>query len=178
MTGRSAHVEAIRAAFAAHGITLAAPSTSLATPLARSAAAARRALCEELEAPRGARLAVTRVASEMHGEIAHVAAYRPLRLAAGALAGVHVPVPAAARVQTRGGALVGLLGAPAPVDATADREARAFAKGLLASGQLALGRRGARSRRGGERRATHAVETIAGRRTLVRRGFACGALRE
>ena len=172
MTGGSAHAAAIRAAFAAHGIALAAPTTSLATPLARSASAARRALCAELGAPPGARLELTPVVSEMHGAIAHVAAWRPLRLATGALAGLHVPVPAAARVQTRGVALVGLLGDPVPADAAADREARAFANGLLASGQLALGARGARTaRRPGP--PTHGVEKIAGRRTLVRRGFAC-----
>ena len=171
MTNHAAHADAIRRAFAAHGIELTAPTTSLATPLARSAAAARRALCEELAAPRGTRLAVTRVASEMHGPIAHVAAYRALRLSAGALAGVHVPVPAAARVQTRGAALVGLIGDPVPADAAADHDARAFARGLLASGQLVFGRRTARA----PRRATHGVETISGRRTLVRRGFVCGS---
>src|SRR5262249_62308683 len=107
MTGRSAHVEAIRAAFAAHGIALSAPSTSLATPLARSAAAARRALCEELGAPRGARLAVTRVASEMHGPIAHVAAYRALRLSAGAPSRGPGPAPPPARGRPRRPALAG-----------------------------------------------------------------------
>jgi len=80
-------------------------------------------------------------------------------------------VPAAARGQTRGAAVVGLLGNPVPVDADADREARAFANGLFASGQLALEERGARAtRRSGP--ATQGVEKVAGRRTLVRRGFA------
>jgi len=173
MTGRSAHVAQIRAAFAAHGIELAAPATSLAIPLGggRTAAAARRALRERLGAEPDARLAVTLVASEMHGSIAHVAAYRSLRLAGGALAGLHLRVPSAARVQTRGAALVGLLGNPTPADSGAEQEARSFARGLVGSCQLALAGRGSRGRRHPVC-ATHAIEKIDGKRTIVRRGFA------
>src|SRR5262249_29121345 len=56
-----AHVEALRTPSPPPGLPLAAPPTTLAPPLPRSAAAARRALCDELGAPRGTRLAVTRV---------------------------------------------------------------------------------------------------------------------
>jgi hypothetical protein len=110
----------------------------------------------------------------MHGSIAHVAAYRSLRLAGGALDGLHVRVPSGARVRTRGATLLGMLGSPAPADAGAEHEARSFARGLVGSCQLALEARGRRGR-AHPLCATHAIERIDGKRTIVRRGFAGGA---
>ncbi len=171
-----ANVPHIRAAFAAHGITLAAPATSLPLPLARGAvapAAAARDLRARLGAPKGARLRFTRVASDLHGDIAHVTAYRPLRLAGVALKGLHILVPAVARVQVKGRAIVGMLGDPVPVAGGQEAHAQAFAQGLAANGDVELERGRAISRRA-PRRPTHVVRTIGGRRTIVRRGFVCG----
>jgi len=113
----------------------------------------------------------------MHGAIAHVTAYQPLALGA-ALKGLHIQVPAVARVQTRGKAIVGMLGDPAPASDRVETEARAFAQALLRNGDItgvtgivAAARAVARGRRP-VRRATHEVKMIGGRRTIVRRGLA------
>jgi len=172
-----ANASHIREAFAAHGITLAAPAASLPVPLARGAvapAAAARDLREQLDAPKGARLAFTPVTSDMHGDIAHVAAYRQVRLAGAPLKGLHIMVPAVARVQVRGRAIVAMLGEVTPVGGDEETQAQAFAQALVANGDLE--RDGARrASRRAPRRPTHVIRTVGGRRTIVRRGFVCGA---
>jgi hypothetical protein len=177
-----ANAAAVRAAFQAHGMTLAAPAASLPVPLAASSAAGRKALLRErMGVRRDATLRITPVDSATHGEIAHVAAYRSLDLTGEGLEGVQVMVPAVARVARRGAAIVGLLGEVAPADTDVDENARAFARALVASGQVrtapAAGRRLAafapipadRS----PRTATHEIRLVSGQPTLVRVGFAC-----
>lgn len=175
--GDGTHVQHIRAAFAAHGIALGAPVSSLPAPLTvgRTAASATRALRERLGLSAQERLAFTPVGSDMHGNIAHVAAYRATRLKGAALKGLRIMVPTIARVQMHGRAIVGLLGDPImPAQADAESEAQAFAQGLVANGDLALDQRRTMTRKR-PRRATHVVKLVAGKRTVVRRGFACGA---
>jgi hypothetical protein len=177
-----ANAAAVRAAFEAHGMTLAAPAASLPVPMAAGSAAGRRArLREQMGVRRDATLRITPVDSAMHGEIAHVAAYRPLDLTGEGLDGVQIMVPAVARITRRGGAIVGTLGEAAPADAAADEDARAFARALVASGQVrtapAAARRGASVVAPQPDRppqtATHEVRMVSGRPTLVRVGFAC-----
>lgn len=171
MSNGGANVSHIRSAFAAHGIALAAPATSLPMPLARGAVAARE-LRDSMGAPRGARLSFTAVASDLHGDMAHVVAYQPLRLAGAALKGLQIMVPAVARVQMKGRAIVGILGETAPVAGDEETHAQAFAEALMANGDLKLPTSRAATRRA-PRRPTHVVRTVGGKRMIVRRGFAC-----
>jgi hypothetical protein len=162
----------IRRAFAGHGIALAAAVQSLPMPLAapRRLAAARPAVAALL-GERAAATHFTVVETPMHGTVAHVAAWRPLALSGRGLAGLHVLVPATARLVLRGTAILGSIGDPAPVDEHVERHARAFAQGLVANGQLE-GVAGRRERR--PPRATHRVAVRSGKRVIVRLGFACG----
>jgi hypothetical protein len=170
-----ANVPHIRAAFAAHGITLAAPATSLPVPLAGGAvapAAAARDLRARMDAQRGAKLNFTRVSSDLHGDMAHVVAYRPVRLAGAGLKGLQIMVPAVARVQVRGRAIVGMLGEAMPAAGDEEKHAQAFAQALVANGDLDVQGTRPMTRRA-PRRPTHVVKTVGGRRTIVRRGFVC-----
>ena len=171
-----ANASHIRAAFAGHGIALAAPATSLLVPLGsgRGAVAdAARGLRERLELPRGAKMQLTSVRSDMHGQIAHVSAYQPMSLTGAGLRGLQILVPAVARVQTRGAAIVGLLGEPAPVDKDSQAHAQAFAQALVANGDLEMGK-GVRAMRSATRPTSHVVKKVGGKPTIVRRGFVCG----
>lgn len=164
----------IQSAFAAHGIVLGGAATSLPTPLAPTGrrVAASRALAARMGARKSAKMEMTFVESPIHGEIAHVAAYQPLKLAGGALDGLSILVPATARVAVRGRTIVGSLGDVSPVTEHLEREATAFAQTLASNGQIeGLATRGART----PGRPTHAIETSRGRRVIVRRGFSCGA---
>jgi hypothetical protein len=177
-----ANAAAIRSAFDAHGMPLAAPATSLPVPLTAASSAGRVALLrEQMGVRRGAALQITPVDSAMHGEIAHVAAYRPLDLSGDGLDGVQVMVPAMARVARRGASIVGVLGEVTPADGDVEENARAFARALAAHGQIrtapAAGRRLAAAiavpTDGPRRMATHEIRLVSGQPTLVRLGFAC-----
>lgn len=169
----SANAAHIRAAFSAHGITLGAPATSLPVPMERGkAAATQRALLRRLAAPRGAKLSITPVASGLHGDIAHVAAYQALALSGAGLKGLSIMVPAVLRVETKGKSIVGTIGEAVPVARDAEVDAQAFAQALVANGDLDTGR--GMARRGRLRPPSHAVKTVRGRRVIVRLGFACG----
>lgn len=153
-TNEGANVSIIRDAFAAHGITVPAPAIPLAVPIkgGRTRGAASRQLRDQLEVPSGARMSYTNVASDSHGQMAHVTAYRPVALT-DELQGLSVLVPASAQVRTRGSAVVGVLGEVRPADQEAENEARAFARALIANGDLILpagdaGRVGAQRTRG------------------------------
>jgi len=172
----------IQAAFQAHGMALAAPATSLPVPFAASSTLGKKALLRErMGVRRDATLQITPVDSVTHGEIAHVAAYRPLDLTGQGLDGVQVMVPAVARVARRGATIVGLLGEVTPADSDVDENARAFARALVASGQVrtapAAGRRLASAVQPPQdqprRMATHEIRIVGGQPTLVRLGFAC-----
>jgi hypothetical protein len=132
-----ANVAIIRAAFAAHGISVPAPALPMAVPIkgGRTRGAASRQLRGQLEVPSGARMSYTNVTSDSHGQMAHVTAYRPIALT-DELAGLHMLVPASAQVRTRGAAVVGVLGEVRPADQEAENEARAFARALVANGDL------------------------------------------
>jgi hypothetical protein len=180
--GAGANAAAIRSAFEAHGMPLAAPVASLPVPLAAASAVGRRGLLrEQMGVAPDATLRVTPVDSAMHRGLAHVTSYRPLTLSGEGLDGVQVMVPAAARVVRRGAAIVDLIGEVAPADDAADENARAFARALVAHGQIrtapAAGRRVAptvaAAPDGPPRMATHEIRLVSGQPTLVRVGFAC-----
>ena len=88
-----------------------------------------------------------------------------------ALAGVSIPVPVTAAVEVDGqGSLVGV--SVPDADPTADREARAFTRNLVASGCVRGLSGGGPVRRGPPTRATHEVTTDdQGRRVIRRTGF-------
>lgn len=177
-----ANVAAIRDAFASHGMTLAAPVTSLPEPLAKPGqAAAKTELRRRLAVPAGTKVEVTPVESGLHDDIAHVAAYRPLTLDDTGLKGVRVMVPGVARVKTRRGgrAITGVVGDVIPAQGDADAQARAFARSLLASGDIKVAPRATR-RLGaapqptvdrGARKPTHEIRIVGGEPTLKRVGF-------
>jgi hypothetical protein len=176
------HAAAIRSAFQAHGMPLAAPATSIAVPLAASSNAGRVAdLREQMGVRRDAVLRITPVDSAAHGEIAHVAAYRPIELSGDGLDGVQVLVPAMARVTRRGASIVGLLGEVTPADGDVEENARAFARALVAHGQIqtapTAGRRLAAAVEVAadqpRRKPTHEIRLVGGQPTLVRIGFTC-----
>lgn len=184
-----ANIAVIRAAFDGHGLSIPAPAVALPEPIpgGRTRAGATRHLRGQLEVPAGARLRFTAAGSDLHGEVAHVTAYRPVALT-DELAGLHIMVPATARVRTRGAAIVGILGDVSPADAPAEVEARAFARALLANGDLTREEAAGPRRLRGATMApmalppprpvnapfppTHAVRTIDGLATIVRIGFA------
>ncbi len=179
-----ANCAAIQAAFEAHGMTLAAPTTSLAVPLAtRTRRGASAELRERMGVPRDAKLVFTPVDLGAHGEISHVASFRSVALSGQGLEGVRVMVPAAARVARRGAAIEGTLGEVTPADGAADNQARAFVQALVASGQI---RTAPRARRRGaaplqppadlpHRTPSHEIRIVDGAPTVVRVGFlGCG----
>ena len=170
------NVSRIRSAFAAHGIALAAPARSLLVPLTTGRAAAAVVagdLRARLGLPRGAKMQLTSVRSDMHGQIAHVTGFQPMTLTGAGLRGLQILVPAVARVQTRGAAIVGLLGEPAPIEKDSQAHAQAFAQALVANGDVELGK-GARAVRRAARPTSHVVKMVGGKPTIVRRGFVCG----
>jgi len=173
------HAAALRAAFDRHGLTLGPPRKSLSIPLmadkkrvtARNAAAA-------LVVGSGAGVAFTNVRSQMHGDIAHVAAYQPEDVSGvhPSLAGVFMLVPATARLQMARSSVVGVLGEPHALNEAARLAAKHFVKALIEFGNLegddALERPlpARPARRPGP--ATHVIQTLNGKRTIVRARFA------
>jgi len=195
-----ANAAAIRTAFAAHGMTLPAPAIEMPVPLKRrTRGGAAAELREELEVPSGTRLQYTPVSSDIHGEVTHVAAFRPMQLTEGELTGVRLLVPAVAEVRTRGRSVTGVIGEIRPADQQIENEGRAFARALLANGDIrtvpgtAAGaaeppRRRTRGARPGGTQAgvvgptpprpafapfppTHEIRVIGGEPTLTRVGF-------
>lgn len=193
-----ANVAAIRNAFQAHGMTLPAPSIDVAVPLRRrTRGGATQELRQELEVPTGTRLRLTPVSSEVHGDMTHVAAFRPMQLTEGELTGVRLMVPASAEVRTRGRSITGVLGEVRPADRQIENEGRAFARALLANGDIRAtpmtspeeggAPTGRRRMRGGTRPRfqmqplprpahapfppTHEVRMVGGEPTLARVGF-------
>ena len=146
-TNSGANVSIIRDAFAAHGITVPAPAIAVAVPIkgGRTRGAASRQLRDQLAVPSGARVSFTNVDTDAHGQMAHMTAYRPVALT-DELAGLHIMVPATAQIRTRGATVMGVLGDVRPADQEAEAEGRAFARALVANGDLILpGAAGARA---------------------------------
>lgn len=179
-TSGGANVAAIRAAFETHGMPLPAPAASLPVPLrATRGRSAKSVLRERLAVPSGTRLEVTPVETEMHGSMAHVTAFRPVRLDGEGLEGIRIMVPGVARVTRRGRSMGAVLGEVAPVTPEAESDARAFARALLANGQLRVAPRVARRVRAAgpvaaappRPTATHEIRIVDGEPTIRRRGF-------
>jgi hypothetical protein len=187
------NVAAIRGAFDRHGLSLPAPVVSLPVPLpgARTRGAASTRLREQLGVPAGTRLTYTETTSVIDGEIAHVVAYRSIEVSLTGLAGVHIRVPASARVRTRGRSVVGVLGDVRPAEGDVAAEGLAFARALIANGDVvgagaAAEPPPARRSRGPVRIAgslpprqagspyppTHRIAQVDGVPTIVRIGFA------
>lgn len=175
------NVGAIRDAFSAHGMMLPAPVTSLAEPLQPNQSAAKTELRRRMAVPPGTKVEVTRVESDLHPDIAHVAAYRPLALDGIGLEGVNVMVPGAARVSIRrgGSSITGVVGDVTPAQGDVDAQARAFARSLLENGDIKVAPRATR-RMGaplqpsvdrGSRKPTHEIRIVEGKPTLRRVGF-------
>jgi hypothetical protein len=175
---------AISDAFAAHGLTLPAPAMSLPVPLpgqTRSGAAPE--LRRRLGVPSGTRIELTPVDTELHGEIAHVSAYRPVPLDGVGLQGVQVLVPGVARVATtrRGRSITGVLGEVTSSEGEATDQARAFARSLVANGDVRTPPRTARRLAAAPQApsprvphtASHEIRLVGGQPTLVRVGFTC-----
>jgi len=90
-------------------------------------------------------------------------------------------VPGVARVQItrRGGAIAGVLGEVSPATGDAERQARAFARTLIASGDIKVSARATRARRIApppaiappKRTASHEIRSVGGQPTIVRVGF-------
>ena len=161
----------IQNAFRAHNIGLGGVSTSVPTPLdAPARVAASRALAMSLGVRKSGKLDMNFVDSPTHGEIAHVSAYQPLKLT-GALDGLAIMVPATARVAVHGRSIVGMLGDIQPITETVEQDAAMFAQTLAANGQIEG--LGARQRRT-HQRPTHEVQSVRGRKLIVRRRFTCG----
>lgn len=189
-TNGGANSAAIKAAFAAHGMVLPAPATSLPVPIGstnghgprRTRSSATASLREQLGVPQGTKLELTPVDSRLHGSIAHVTAYRPLMLDGDGLEGVRVMIPGVARVQMtrRGGPIVGVLGNVMPASGDVEVEARAFVRALVASGDVRTAPRAASRMRGvapqpqvqnPRKRTSHEIRIVGGEPTLVRLGF-------
>ena len=184
-----ANSAAIKAAFAAHGMVLPAPATSLPVPLEstnghgprRTRSSATNVLREQLGVPHDAKLRLTPVDSALHGPIAHVTAYRPLMLDGDGLEGVRVMIPGVARVQMarRGGRIAGVLGNVTPASGVVEDQARAFVRALVASGDIRTAPRAASRMRAApapqiqspRKRTSHEVRIVGGQPTLVRLGF-------
>ena len=142
--------------------------------------AANTELRRRLEVPPGTKVEITPVETNQPGEIAHVAAYRPLTLDGRGLEGVRVMVPGVTRVAaTRGGrAATGTLGEVAPASGEAEAQARAFARSLLENGDIqtaarAVRRMGAAPRPAnpGSGKPTHEIRIRRRPAELVRIGF-------
>ena len=182
-SNRGANVAAIREAFEAHGMTLPAPATSLPVPLARrTRAGASPELRRRLAVPPGTRIELTPVDTDLHGEISHVSAYRPIPLDGVGLEGVQVRVPGIARVAStrRGRSITGILGEVTSSEGEAATQARAFARSLVANGDVRTVPRAARRLAAppqppaarAPRRTSHEIRLVDGEPTLVRVGFA------
>ena len=176
------NAKAVNDAFEAHGMTLAAPVTSLPVPLGpRKRRAADGELRERLGVPQGTKISVNEVESDTHGTIGHITAYRAVPLDSEGLQGVNIMVPGVARVQMarRGGAITGVLGDVSPATGDAERQARAFARTLIASGDIRVSARATRARRIApppaiappKRTASHEIRVVGGEPTIVRVGF-------
>jgi hypothetical protein len=178
------NAKAVTDAFAAHSMTLAAPVTSLAVPLGkakRGPGGGAGELRERLGVPQGTKITVNEVDSDNHGTIGHVTAYRAVPLDSEGLQGVNIMVPGVARVQMtrRGGAIAGVLGEVSPATGDAERQARAFARTLIASGDIKVSARATRARRIApppaiappKRTASHEIRSVGGQPTIVRVGF-------
>jgi hypothetical protein len=165
-------------------MTLPAPATSLPVPLpghTRSGAAPE--LRRRLGVPSGTRIELTPVDTELHGEIAHVSAYRPVPLDGVGLQGVQVMVPGVARVATtrRGRSITGVLGEVTSSEGQATDQARAFARSLVANGDVRTAPRAARRLAAAPQpqaprvphTASHQIRLVDGQPTLVRVGFSC-----
>ncbi len=179
---RGANTAAITEAFAAHGMSLPAPATSLPVPLPRQTrAGAAPELRRRLAVPPGTRIEITPVDSDLHGEIAHVSAYRPLPLDGAGLQGVRIMVPGIARVATtrRGRSITGVLGEVTSSEGDAAVQARAFARSLVANGDVRTAPRAARRLAAAPQPPTarvphkpsHEIRLVGGEPTLVRVGF-------
>jgi hypothetical protein len=192
-----ANVAAIRGAFEAHGLPLPAPAMALPVPLpgARTRGAASSQLRVQLGVPSGTRVTYTDATSVVDGDIAHVVAYRSVEVREASLSGVYVRVPGVARVRTRGRSVVGVLGDPLPADSDVEAESRAFARTLVANGDivavdggpLAASRRRLRGpariagalpprQAGAPYPPTHRIAQVDGQPTIVRVGFAARRL--
>lgn len=195
---KGANAAAVRAAFEAHGMTLPAPSIPMAVPLGRrTRGGSAGQLRDQLSVPSGTKLQYTPVESDVHGDVTHVAAYRPIQITEGELTGVRLMVPAVAQVRTRGGTVVGMIGDPTPANQAIEAEGRAFARALVANGDIRpSGATGAERPAGrpvrrlrGARSApevqlpprppfapfppTHEIRSVAGEPTITRVGFSC-----
>jgi len=189
---KGANTAAIRAAFAAHGMALPAPAVDVAVPIkSRTRGGSASQLRDELGVASNARLRMTPVESDVHGELAHVTSFRSVELTEGQLTGVQLMVPAVATVRTRGRSVTGVIGEIKPADQEAEREGRAFASALLANGDIrptsTSGNGTGRRTRGGAQPTvriaaaprptyapfppTHEIRVIAGQPTLTRVGF-------
>jgi hypothetical protein len=176
-----ANIQAIRDAFSAHGMHLAPAAASLPEPLPKAARAATTELRRRLAVPPGTKVEVTQVDTRLQGEIAHVAAYRPVTLDGAGLEGVRVMVPGTTRVSVRrgGGAITGTLGEVTPASGEVEAQARAFARSLLENGDIqtaprAVRRMGAAPRPAvdrGSRKPTHEIRIKRGQPELIRIGF-------
>ena len=184
-SNRGANVAAIREAFEAHGMTLPAPATSLPVPLARRTRAGASPSCVAGSPSRpGTRIELTPVDTDLHGEIAHVSAYRPSparrrgargRPGAWSRASPVSPAPAAER------SITGILGEVTSSEGEAATQARAFARSLVANGDVRTAPRAARrlgaapqppADPGADSRTSHEIRMVDGEPTLVRVGFA------
>jgi hypothetical protein len=179
---RGANTAAINEAFAAHGMPLPAPATSLPVPLpGQTRAGASTELRRRLAVPPGARIELTPVDSELHSGIAHVSAYRPLTLDGAGLQGVQIMVPGIARVATtrRGRSITGVLGEITSSEGEVAGQARAFARSLVANGDVRTAPRAARRLAAAPQPPTarvphkpsHEIRLVGGQPTLVRVGF-------
>jgi hypothetical protein len=179
---RGVNATAIREAFEAHGMTLPAPATSLPVPLPRrTRSGASPELRRRLAVPPGTRIELTPVDTDVHGEISHVSAYRPIPLEGVGLEGVHVRVPGIARVATtrRGRSITGVLGEVTSSEGEAAAQARAFARSLVVNGDVRTAPRAARRLAAPPQppatrvphRASHEIRLVDGQPTLVRVGF-------
>jgi hypothetical protein len=181
MTNGGANAAAINDAFEAHGMPLPAPVTSLAVPLLRQTlSGAARELRRRLSVPPGTKVEMTPVDTDLHGEIAHVSAYRPMPLDGVGLQGVQVMVPGIARVATtrRGRSITGVLGDVTSSEGDAAVHARAFARSLVASGDVRTAPRAARRLAAPQppagrvpHKPSHEIRIVRGQPTLVRVGF-------
>jgi hypothetical protein len=79
-------------------------------------------------------------------------------------------VPAPARVAVKDAPIVGVLGDVQPVTDTVQQEAAMFAQTLAVNGQI----EGLGTRRRRTRQPTHEVQSVRGRKLIVRRRYTCG----
>lgn len=124
---------------------------------------------------------MTPVETDLHGEITHISAYRPVPLDGEGLQGVQVMVPGVARVAStrRGRSITGVLGEVTSSEGEAAAQARAFARSLVANGDVRTAPRAARRLAAAPQApsarvphpASHEIRLVDGQPTLVRVGF-------